>query len=96
MGMAIPYGVDGIGANEGWVNVGDDHDTPAYAVASIARSWERMGRPRCPQASRLMITADAGGSIAYRSHAFKVELARLAATIAMAITVCHMPPGTSK
>jgi hypothetical protein len=96
MPKAIPYGVYDIGANEGWVNVGDDHDTPAFAVASIARWWERMGRPRYPQATRLMITADAGGSNAYRSRAFKVELARLAATIGLAITVCHMPPGTSK
>ena len=96
MPKAIPYGVYDIGANEGWVNVGDDHDTPAFAVASIARWWERMGRARYPQATRLMITADAGGSNAYRSRAFKVELARLAATIGLAITVCHMPPGTSK
>lgn len=93
---AIPYGVYDIGANEGWVNVGDDHDTPAFAVASIARWWERMGRLRYPDATRLMITADAGGSNSYRSRAFKLELARLAATIGLAITVCHMPPGTSK
>jgi hypothetical protein len=78
------------------VNVGDDHDTPAFAVASIARWWERMGKPRYPNAVRLMITADAGGSNAYRSRAFKVELAKLAATIGLVITVCHMPPGTSK
>lgn len=96
MGKAIPYGVLDIGANEGWVNVGDDHDTPAFAVASIARWWERMGKQRYPDATRLMITADAGGSNSYRSRAFKVELAKLAATIGLAITVCHMPPGTSK
>ena len=96
MGKAIPYGVLDIGANEGWVNVGDDHDTPAFAVASIARWWQRMGKPRYPNATRLMITADAGGSNAYRSRAFKVELAKLAATIGLIITVCHMPPGTSK
>jgi Rhodopirellula transposase DDE domain len=93
---AIPYGVYDIGANEGWVNVGDDHDTPAFAVASIARWWERMGRIRYPHATRLMITADAGGSNSYRSRAWKVELAELAATIGLVITVCHMPPGTSK
>jgi Rhodopirellula transposase DDE domain len=93
---AIPYGVYDIGANEGWVNVGDDHDTPAFAVASIARWWERMGRIRYPHATRLMITADAGGSNSYRSRAWKVELAKLAATIGLVITVCHMPPGTSK
>lgn len=96
MGKAIPYGVYDIGGNEGWVNVGDDHDTPAFAVASIARWWERMGRARYPNATRLMITADAGGSNSYRSRMFKAELATLAATIGLAITVCHMPPGTSK
>ncbi len=96
MGKAIPYGVLDIGANEGWVNVGDHHDTPAFAVASIARWWERMGKARYPDATHLMITADAGGSNSYRSRAFKVELAKLAATIGIVITVCHMPPGTSK
>ena len=96
MGKAIPYGVLDVGANEGWVNVGDDHDTPAFAVASIARWWERMGRIRYPEATRLMITADAGGSNAYRSRVFKVELAKLAATIGLVVTVCHMPPATSK
>ena len=93
---AIPYGVYDIGGNEGWVNVGDDHDTPAFAVASIARWWERMGRARYPNATRLLITADAGGSNSYRSRMFKAELATLAATIGLVITVCHMPPGTSK
>jgi len=93
---AIPYGVYDLASNEGWVNVGDDHDTPAFAVASIARWWERMGRHRYPDATRLMITADAGGSNGYRSRMFKAELATLAATIGLVITVCHMPPGTSK
>ena len=93
---AIPYGVYDLANNEGWVNVGDDHDTPAFAVASIARWWERMGRARYPEADRLMITADAGGSNAYRSRMFKAELAKLAASIGLIITVCHMPPGTSK
>jgi hypothetical protein len=93
---AIPYGVYDIGGNEGWVNVGDDHDTPAFAVASIARWWHRMGQARYPDATRLLITADAGGSNGYRSRVFKSELAALAATIGLAITVCHMPPGTSK
>lgn len=96
MGKAIPYGVLDVGANEGWVNVGDDHDTPAFAVASIARWWERMGKDRYPDATALMVTADAGGSNSYRSRAWKAELAKLAATIGMVITVCHMPPGTSK
>ena len=96
MPKAVPYGIYDIGGNEGWVNVGDDHDTPAFAVASIARWWERMGRARYPNATRLMITADAGGSNCYRSRMFKAELAALAATTGLAITVCHMPPGTSK
>jgi Rhodopirellula transposase DDE domain len=96
VGKAIPYGVLDVGSNEGWVNVGDHHDTPAFAVASIARWWERMGRHRYPEATRLLITADAGGSNSYRSRAFKVELAKLAAAIGLVITVCHMPPGTSK
>ncbi|MDE3205087.1 MAG: ISAzo13 family transposase [Acidobacteriota bacterium] len=96
MGKAIPYGVLDIGANEGWVNVGDDHDTPAFAVASIARWWQRMGADRYPEATQLMITADAGGSNSYRSRAWKAELSKLAATIGLIITVCHMPPGTSK
>jgi Rhodopirellula transposase DDE domain len=96
VGKAIPYGVLDVGANEGWVNVGDHHDTPAFAVASIARWWERMGKLRYPDATALMITADAGGSNSYRSRAWKTELAKLAATIGVIITVCHMPPGTSK
>ena len=93
---AIPYGVYDIASNEGWVNVGDDHDTPAFAVASVARWWERMGKARYPDATSLMITADAGGSNSYRSRMFKAELAGLAASIGLIITVCHMPPGTSK
>ena len=95
-GKALPYGVFDLYANEGWVNVGDHHDTPAFAVASIARWWERMGRYRYPDATALMITADAGGSNSYRSRVFKTELAALAASIGLIITVCHMPPGTSK
>jgi len=93
---AIPYGVYDIANNKGWVNVGDDHDTPAFAVASIARWWEPMGQVRYPDATRVLITADAGGFNAYRSRMFKAELAKLAATTGLAITVCHMPPGTSK
>ena len=96
VGKAIPYGVLDVGANEGWVNVGDDHDTPAFAVASMAQWWARMGALRYPDATRLMVTADAGGSNSYRSRAFKTELAKLAASIRLIITVCHMPPGTSK
>ena len=96
MGKAIPYGVYDLFADEGWVSVGDHHDTAAFAVATIRRWWERMGRARYPDATRLMITADAGGSNAARSRLWKLELARLAADIGLTITVCHFPPGTSK
>ncbi len=98
IGKAIPYGVYDVDADEGWVSVGDDHDTPAFAVATIRRWWERMGRIRYPHATKLMITADGGGggSNSHRSRVFKTELARLAADIGLVITVCHLPPGTSK
>ncbi len=78
------------------MSVGDHHDTAAFAVATIRRWWERMGRARYPHATRLMLTADAGGSNSARSRLWKLELAKLAADIGLAITVCHFPPGTSK
>jgi hypothetical protein len=93
---AIPYGVYDLGADEGWMSVGDDHDTAAFAVQAIRRWWQAMGAERYPTASQLMITADAGGSNSYRNRLWKVELARLAAETGLAITVCHYPPGTSK
>lgn len=93
---AIPYGVLDIGWNEGWMSVGDDHDTPAFAVNAIRRWWETMGRVRYPNATALMVTADAGGSNSYRSRVWKVELAALSAETGLTITVCHYPPGTSK
>ena len=96
IGKAIPYGVYDIGANEGFVSVGDDHDTSAFAVATIGRWWDTMGRPSYPNATRLLITADAGGSNGHRVHLWKVELAKLAERTGLAITVCHFPPGTSK
>jgi len=96
MGKAIPYGVYDLFADEGWVSVGDHHDTAAFAVATIRRWWERMGRTRYPDATRLLITADAGGSNSARSRLWKTELARLAGDIGLVITVCHYPPGTSK
>jgi hypothetical protein len=95
-GKAIPYGVYDLSANTGWVNVGTDHDTAEFAVASIRRWWQTRGRHDYPQAGRLLITADAGGSNGYRTRAFKTELAALAAESGLAITVCHLPPGTSK
>jgi len=96
LGKAIPYGVYDIGANEGFVVVGDDHDTAAFAVASIARWWEMVGSRAYPNAKRLLITADAGGSNSYRVRLWKLELAKLATASGLLITVCHFPPGTSK
>jgi Rhodopirellula transposase DDE domain len=96
VGKAIPYGVYDLAADEGWVSVGEDHDTAAFAVAAIGRWWEMVGAVAYPKASRLLITADAGGSNSYRNRLWKVELAQLAADAGLAITVCHFPPGTSK
>lgn len=93
---AIPFGVYDIGTNEGFVVVGDDHDTAAFAVATIGRWWDMVGRVAYPNARRLLITADAGGSNGYRVRLWKVELGRLAARAGIDITVCHFPPGTSK
>ncbi|WP_433347581.1 ISAzo13 family transposase [Microtetraspora malaysiensis] len=94
--QAIPYGIYDISANTGWVNVGIDHDTSTFAVASIRRWWQARGCLDYPDASRLLITADAGGSNGYRFRVWKAELAALAAETGLAITVCHFPPGTSK
>ena len=93
---AIPYGIYDIANNEGWVSVGDVADTAEFAVESIRRWWNQMGRARFPNADRLLITADAGGSNGYRVRAWKVHLARLAVETGLRITVCHYPPGTSK
>jgi DDE family transposase len=100
VGKAIPYGdpygVYDLGADAGWVGVGDDHDTAAFAVATIRRWWDMVGSVAYPDAARLLITADAGGSNGYRSRLWKVELGKLAAETGLAVTVCHFPPGTSK
>ena len=96
VGKAIPYGVYDLGANAGWVSVGSDHDTAAFAVASLRRWWETMGKALYPTADRLLVTADAGGSNGYRVRAWKTELARFAAETGLQVTVCHFPPGTSK
>ncbi len=96
LGKAIPYGVYDITANAGWVNVGTDHDTAAFAVESIRRWWNAAGRADYPRARRLLITADAGGSNGYRTRAWKAELAAFALETGLEITVCHFPPGTSK
>ncbi|MGZ6639380.1 MAG: ISAzo13 family transposase [Solirubrobacteraceae bacterium] len=96
LGKAIPYGVYDIGADQGWVNVGIDHDTAQFAVNSIRSWWEHLGQPRYPNASRLQITADCGGSNGNRTRLWKVELQKLAEEIDLEIEVCHLPPGTSK
>jgi hypothetical protein len=96
LGRAIPYGVYDTVNDEGWVSVGDTADTSEFAVESIRRWWRQMGSARFPGATRLLITADAGGSNGYRVRAWKVELAKLAAETGLTITVIHYPPGTSK
>ncbi|MEV0696224.1 ISAzo13 family transposase [Streptomyces sp. NPDC050388] len=94
--QVIPYGIYDIAANTGWVNVGVDHDTSAFAVASIRRWWNNRGKGDYPSAKRLLITADSGGSNSPRYRLWKSELAALAEETGLAITVCHFPPGTSK
>jgi hypothetical protein len=96
LGKANPYGVYDLAANAGWVSVGTDHDTAAFAVNTIRSWWNATGRTAYPDASRLLITADGGGSNGYRTRAWKTELAALAAETGLVITVCHLPPGTSK
>jgi len=96
LSRAVPYGVYDINNNVGWVSVGTDHDTACFAVNAIRRWWRTMGKKRHPEASRLMITADGGGSNGYRVRLWKVELQKLADELKLPITVCHLPPGTSK
>lgn len=96
LGKAIPYGIYDVAANTGWVSVGADHDTSAFAVQTLRRWWQTLGCHRYPDTDRLLICADGGGSNGYRVRAWKVELTRLAAETGLAITVCHLPPGTSK
>lgn len=96
LGKVIPYGVYDLTANEGWVNVGIDHDTAAFAVEAIRRWWHYMGTERYPRARNLLITADCGGSKGSRTRLWKVELQRLADELGLTIHVRHFPPGTSK
>ena len=96
LGKVAPYGVYDIAANEGWVNVGIDADTAAFAVESIRRWWQRLGKTRYPRARRLTITADCGGSNGARVRLWKRELQRFANETSLAVTVAHLPPGTSK
>ena len=96
LGRATPYGIYDLGRNSGWVSVGMDHDTAEFAVETIRRWWRTMGRPVYPEATRLLITADAGGSNGSRLRLWKVELQKLADETGLRIAVCHFPPGTSK
>jgi len=96
LGRATPYGVYDLAQNTGWVSVGVDHDTAAFAVESIRRWWQSMGQPVYPRAHRLLITADAGGSNGPRLRLWKVELQKLADETGLRIAVCHFPHGTSK
>jgi transposase len=96
LGKVTPYGVYDVGADTGWVSVGTDHDTAAFAVATIERWWENVGQASYPGAGRLLITADGGGSNGYRTRLWKTELAALATRTGLTITVAHLPPATSK
>ena len=96
LGKGIPYGVFDVTANQGWVSLGTDHDTPAFAVQSIRSWWQRMGCPRYPEANGLLVMADGGGSNSSRARSWKVELHGLATELGFPISVCHFPPGTSK
>jgi DDE family transposase len=96
VGKAIPYGVYDVAANDGFVSVGTDHDTPVFAVVSIEAWWKQVGSKRYPDAREIFITADAGGSNGYRSHVWKHELQRLADRLDLSVRVSHFPPGTSK
>jgi hypothetical protein len=95
-GKAIPYGVYDLGTNTGWVSVGTDHETAAFAVNTLRTWWNTQGRHTYPDADRLLITADSGSSNGNRRRAWKTELAALAAETGLTISVCHLPPGTSK
>ena len=96
LGKAIPYGVYDLAANEGWVSVGTDHDTARFATATLRRWWRRMGSRLYPDATALLVTADAGGSNGNRCRLWKVAVQELADAIGLKVTVCHFPPGTSK
>jgi len=96
LGKVIPYGVYDMATNTGWVSVGVDHDTAAFAVETLRRWWRAMGSPTYPRAKRLLVTADGGGSNGSRSRLWKVELQQFADESGLRISVCHFPPGTSK
>jgi hypothetical protein len=96
LGKAIPYGIYDVTANTGWVSVGTDHDTAAFAVETLRQWWHQMGASAYPEASDLLVIADGGGSNSSRTRLWKSELQGLANELGMRIAVCHLPPGTSK
>ena len=96
LGKAVPFGIYDLTENIGWVNVGIDHDTAAFAVASVSGWWENMGKNLYPEVNKLMITADSGGSNGYRRRLWKTELQTFADQMGLSIHVNHLPPGTSK
>jgi len=96
LGKAIPYGVYDLASNEGWVSVGIDHDTAQFATASVRRWWQEMGAVRFARATKLMITADGGGSNGSRNRLWKIALQALADELGLRLEICHFPPGTSK
>lgn len=96
LGKAIPYGVYDLTTNQGWVSVGTDHDTAEFAVETLRRWWQHLGRWAYPEAAKLLVTADGGGSNGSRCRLWKVALQRLADDLGLQIVICHFPPGTSK
>jgi hypothetical protein len=96
LGKAVPYGIYDIAADTGWVSVGTDADTAQFAVNTLRTWWAKVGRPAYPNAAELLITADSGGSNGSRLRLWKTELAKFADETGLAVTVCHLPPGTSK
>ena len=96
LGKAIPYGIYDVGRNAGWVTVGQDHDTASFAVASLRRWWQGVGAAAYRGTERLLLCADGGGSNGYRVRLWKGELQRFAEETGLEVTVCHLPPGTSK
>ena len=96
VGKAVPYGIYDVGKNEGFVNVGKSYDTSSFAVSSIRRWWIEMGLPEYKTTKQLLITADGGGSNGYRRKLWKTEIQKFCNEFDLEITVCHLPPGTSK
>jgi len=96
LGRAVPYGVYDIRNNMGWVSVGNNHDTASFAVNAIRKWWSTIGKQRYSSAKRLLVNADGGGSNGYRVRLWKVEIQKLADELGIPITICHLPPGTSK